>query len=320
MKQYPFNTFQDMWTYVSQLSVGFDIERLHSKLLLAKKDVEKIIGRDLYKKINDHFFSNNYNQEDEADEKYIRLNKLVPLLQGVVANFAVYRHYIWMVVDVSTAGVSQLSGDEKKPVTQSMSQEAKNDLIDSAWMFFDDLLIALDEEIDNLPEWAAIRNKRAALILFKTAADFNRVTGIETSSFFFELLYQIIEEIETENVKSRFNVEDITALDDKILYNLRKAVGYNTLSEAIMRFDYHLLPAPIRHDIDSEKSSRSRDKNAEYIKDKLKGYFSDKASGYYANATNIYDEITNEDSSSEEYQLPNSLENGNEEDPLMFVG
>jgi hypothetical protein len=319
MNKYPFNDFSDMSPSVSQLDISFELDGFHSKLLLAKKDVEKIIGAELYKKINEHFFSDNYNQENEADDNFIRLNKLVSLLQGVIANFAVYRQYIWLVMKVSTEGVSQRSGDEYKPVTQSMSQEAKNDLLESAWMFFDDLIVALDAEIDNIPEWKAIRDDKPKLQLIKTASEFSRVTGLDGNSFFFELLYPILEEIEIENVGSRFDVEDLSTLGDKILYNLKKAVGYDAISEAIFRFDYHLLPAPIRQDLDTEKTSRSRDKNAEFIKEKLKNHFSDKAKNYYTNASNLYDEKTNEDSSSEDYELPNSLHYGEEDDPVVYT-
>lgn len=283
-KPYPFDTFEDMWPYVSQIDASFDIERMHSRLLLAKKDVESIIGKSTYKLINDAF----WNDSTTADEKVE--NAFEPL-QGAISNFGLYRQYIWLVMKVSASGVTQRSSDEYKSVTQSMSTEAKNDLLNSANMFMDDLISVLDVGGDTFPEWQEIQSKKPQILLFTGVSDFDNVLKIGNSQFFYNLLLPKIEEIERVKVKSRFS--SIETITDDIKYNIRKAVAYDSMSEAIAQYDYHLLPEPVRHDLDRlstanyARSHSSADLNIPMLKTGLRGYYAEKASDYYKIASEI---------------------------------
>lgn len=318
-KPYPFNTFADMWPYVSQLDVEFDIDRMHSRLLLAKKDVESVIGESTYKLINDHFWAEQTEPEAEPEEgapTQEQLDELLGHLQGVMANFAVYRQYIWMVMRVSSDGISQRSGDEYKPVSQSMSQEAKNDLINSAWMFIDGLIKDLNKY--EVEEWVEYKTQVPILLLFSDTKEFNRYFVIDSNNYFFELLRPLIEEIENDKVKSRFNVQDISAIDDKILYNIKKAVAFDAMAEAVFRFDYHTLPAPIRHDIDRAGQTRGADKNSDFIKEKLKYHFATKAESYYKMANDQYAEKTATNRSEPDFNPTGEITYSEEADKFFF--
>ena len=228
-----------------------------------------------------------------------------------------------MVMRVSADGVTQRSGDEYKPVSQSMSQEAKNDLIDSANMFMDDLIIILDANIDDFPTWKAAKVLKPALKLFANAKEFNRYVNIKSSPYFFELMYQIIDEIEHDKVASRFTT--VEELDDKIAYNLRKAVAYDAMSEAVFQFDYHMLPEPVRHDIDKinatknfARSVTSADLNSPFIKDRLRAYYAEKAASFYKAATELKVEEQNTGLDTDQVPYQNII-NSSDDDKCVFA-
>lgn len=309
MKKYPFDTFADMWPYVSQLDVSFDIDRLHSRLLLAKKDIENVIGAETYKLVNDYFWEEPTEHESPTTAQ---LDELLSHLQGAMANFTIYRQYIWMVMKVSADGVTQRSGDEYKPVSQSMSQEAKKDLIDSATMFMDDLITFLDANIADFPTWGAVRETKPALKLFSNVNEFNRYTNYKSTPYFFELLYQIIDEIERDKVASRF--QTLAELDDTIKYNLRKAVAYDAMSEAVFQFDYQNLPEPIRQDIDKPNAT----KDSSFVKDRLRKHYAEKAATFYESATEL--NVEKQNTGLETDPVPyETIINSSDEDKCVFV-
>ena len=98
------------------------------------------------------------------------------------------------------------------------------------------------------------------------------------SAYFFNNSVFIIEEIQTEEIKSRLKAfPEIT--DDNMKFLIGKAIVYETLSRACKQLDYTELPRGIRNDIVKEINAKNG-KETE-IKNSLSAFFHNKAGSYF---------------------------------------
>lgn len=92
------------------------------------------------------------------------------------------------------------------------------------------------------------------------------------------------------------------------------------MSEAVYQFDYHMLPEPIRHDIDklSTAKASANTNNPAFVKDKLRVYYAAKAEDFYKSASelNIEKKSTGLSSDAVPYE---KMINSSPEDNVVFV-
>ena len=151
--KYPFKTTEELRNHFSGVDAGFEISNLNSGLRKAVSQVKDIVSSDVYTLMQNHYESSNYNQDGETDETYIRLNELVDYVQFPLAHFAFFFHFIWLQLRVGSDTLS-VTDKENTPYKYQHDQ-AKDELLESAYSGINDLYDFLNEKATKWTAWAA---------------------------------------------------------------------------------------------------------------------------------------------------------------------
>jgi hypothetical protein len=112
----------------------------------------------------------------------------------------------------------------------------------------------------------------------KSAAEFNKLYNINSSSYFYYNVADIMREVENENIKPRFK----EASDDTdMLWLVKKAIAFETMSIACQRLDYTELPKGIRNDIIKEIGASVNRNELGSVKGNLATMLHNKALEYF---------------------------------------
>lgn len=106
-------------------------------------------------------------------------------------------------------------------------------------------------------------------------SEFHAFYNIDSSSYFYYNSVFIQQEVENENIRPRFKEKPT---DNDMLYLVKKAIAFETMSIACQRLDYTELPKGIRNDIVKEVQGNKGD--AVSIKQALAVHLHNKAVEY----------------------------------------
>ena len=148
------DTATEIKPLISGITKGMELENISSSIKKAKSDIIDVVGEDIWELMINHYNDeDHYNQDNETNENYIRLNKLVKYIQDPLAHFALYRHFIWLIIRVSDTGVTVPDPDGERTAYKYLTDEAKNTLIANAWESINTLIEFLNKEATNYTEW-----------------------------------------------------------------------------------------------------------------------------------------------------------------------
>jgi hypothetical protein len=162
--KYPFATSEELKGVISHIDISFELENIHSSLLLAANEMKDIIGKDLWDLMINHYNSDNYEAEPEGEGEgeeeeeepipsYEQLDELVHLVQPALANFTMYHHFIWLQLRISNNSVTVIKGENETAAFKYQTDEAKDKLLLTAWVQINDLIDYLNEEATEWTEW-----------------------------------------------------------------------------------------------------------------------------------------------------------------------
>jgi hypothetical protein len=157
MVKIPFTDFAlEIKPLLSGVNITFELENIRSSIVDAIDDITDVVGQDIYDKAIVHYEdTTNYNQDDETDPRNIRLNDLVYRVQDSLINFAIYRHFIWLVLRIGNDGVTVKKNDSETTAYKYLTDEAKDALINSAWSKTSKLINFLNQQATAITIWAA---------------------------------------------------------------------------------------------------------------------------------------------------------------------
>ncbi|MBV5334364.1 MAG: hypothetical protein JZU49_00980 [Sulfuricurvum sp.] len=145
------------------------------------------------------------------------------------------------------------------------------------------LLNHMESNIADFTDYAATDQYKLRQTLFiKNAKEFQRYYGAVNSSYFFNNVVFIIEEVQNDEIAPRLkDFSEIT--DEKMKFLIGKAIAYETLSKACQQLDYTELPAGIRADVLKDTDTRTAKgmTTESDLKNSAAAYFHNKAAMYF---------------------------------------
>ncbi|MBI9052465.1 MAG: hypothetical protein JEY96_01525 [Bacteroidales bacterium] len=149
--------FKDVATEIkplmSGINVDFEFDNISSSIKKAKSDIIDVVGQDIWDLMINHYNSDNYKVDDQQNETFIRLDKLVKYIQDPLVHFGMYRHFIWLIIRVGNSGVTVKKSNDETTAYKYLTDEAKNDLISTAWESINTLIEFLNKEATQYTEW-----------------------------------------------------------------------------------------------------------------------------------------------------------------------
>ncbi len=217
--------------YVPGVSANLEMGALNSSAISARKQICKIITKDLWDQIKD---------DDKSDAK--------EFIKSAFGNLIMHKALIF---DVISKRMSGKEGDVYKYELETMRRQ----YIDNYFNSMDSLI----EELTENEEYSAKWESTSEYILLKdlkiqSTAEFNTYYGIDMSYLFFFRTISLQNEILLDGLSDVFQkAEDREDLTKKIKLALAQLV----VALALTRFDVIELPATIRSLFDEQKTSRS---------------------------------------------------------------
>ncbi len=222
--KYPFKDSEELKEVISHIDIAFDLENIHSSMLLAANDMKDIISREVWDLMINHYNSANYGAEEEGEgegegEDFIpsheQLDKLVHLVQPALANLCLYHHFIWLQLRISNNSVTVIKGENETAAFKYQTDEAKDKLLLTAWIQINDIIDFLEDNATAFTEWEASTTYKTDDIVYYETTFYKCITP-HTSG----------EEFEEENW------EDL--VDDAVAFHQWKlSEQYTELSQLI---------------------------------------------------------------------------------------
>lgn len=148
--KYPFQTGEDLKKAASQVNLNFDIDNIQSSLALAANDLKDVVSQAVWDKMIDYYNSGNYNPEGDSVN-----DKLVNAFLAPLANMAVWHHFIWLQLNISNSGITVTKSDHETAAYKYQTDEAKQKLLQSAWVETSNLIDFLNANATVWTPWAA---------------------------------------------------------------------------------------------------------------------------------------------------------------------
>lgn len=276
---YPFQNTAELKTVFSEIYVSTDFDSLKSSFVLAADEIKDVISDAMWDKMLLHYNSGDYGKTDT--EEQIRLNKLVDLTRIPFANFAIFHHFIWLTINVKDNSVTVVKSDSETTAYKYQTDEAKQKLLQTAWLGINNLIDFLDTEKANFSDWTdSDQYKELQEIIFDDHKDFNKNYGIDKSALFYIKVRSIILLIQEEEILPRIEGK-ISEIEDSILkIKIKRAVAFRTMARACLQLDYFNLPGSIRRSIDNEMTKKNTAKQSEFVQQKLSEVLDNQADSY----------------------------------------
>lgn len=134
--------------------------------------------------------------------------------------------------------------------------------------------------------------------LFDDYKQFNKILNIGNSSYVFSLLVPIINEIifttiepvlELTTIRSQLKYNTVSTTNQDILNRIRRFLAYKSLAEAMIMFDYSVIPEPYRKMLNNEFDKQNKDKAELNSREKLSALLRNKADMFYNDFENYLD-------------------------------
>lgn len=192
---------------------------------------------------------NAYNNDNLTE----RLTKLLPYAQAVVVNYGFNIFVPVGNISISEKGLHMHTEESLKPAPLWAKEELQNTLKDAAFFDLEALLMFLDENQNDYPEWvdsnAYSRNKS---LFIQYSKEFSEYYNIGNSYRTFVRLKSILKDVQEDKISTVLgedyyeelvekHLDEDTNPDDKnVLRKVKKALVYFTVADAC-----RLLPVEI---------------------------------------------------------------------------
>lgn len=182
--KYPFESNVRLKDYVSQLDLNLDFDNIKSSMERARSWMQNVMSPEVYNRMMEIYNAAVYVGRDH--EEY---NKITELSQPVMANMAIYFHFIWLQIRISNQGVTTYKSDDETTAFKYQSDEGKLALIETANVFLKELIEYLNENTETWSDWQPETNYtiddwvRFGGFFYKCAADHTsgNVFSVESS-------------------------------------------------------------------------------------------------------------------------------------------
>ena len=163
-----------------------DYLHISKALLLSKRKVLKITGKEIYNVALTHYLSDDYQHENPTEEQK-KLDQLVFWFQTVFLNFAYSKNMYKDTVLWNNSGINVVWSDEMRPATQETLNNLSESFDRDGYEFLDLLLEFLaDNDFSEFDD--SVELKRLNELFIKDAEEFSYYFNINNSvSYFFEI-------------------------------------------------------------------------------------------------------------------------------------
>lgn len=153
--EYPFVNFdEEIFPRVPGAHVANDINSIKPSFPIGKDRLVDVIGEDVWKLMIDHYNdTDNYNQSEQANSVYLRLDKLVSKCQDAMIQFVYYEHFIFLMLHINDTGITVIKNTEETTAYKYLTDEAKDKFIENAWTYTSMLLKFLNDEATRYTTW-----------------------------------------------------------------------------------------------------------------------------------------------------------------------
>lgn len=249
-----------------------------------------LIGQETYDLLKEYF-------ADEEFDKTTKKGIAVVFLRAALANLTAIPYFIFEA--------SQRNNTDNKLYRYQEDKQIEI-YLENAWTELNFLLNHLEANTEDFTAYAATDQFKLRQKLFiKNSREFKRFYGAVDSSYFFNNVVFIIEEVQNDEIKPRVKAfPEIT--DDNMKFLIGKAIAYETLARACQQLDYTELPSGIRADVLKDTDSRTAKGMVTEtdLKNSVAAFFRNKAAQYFLKI----EEANNAPRNSGVYTLPtNSL-------------
>ncbi|MGV8094509.1 MAG: hypothetical protein AB2L24_21860 [Mangrovibacterium sp.] len=260
-----FQHVSELRDFAPQMPTDSRIEALEAHYRPQYQKLINLIGTNTYDALKAFYV-------DNPDDSTSMKGKAVSFLRGALANLTAIPYFAF------EAG--QRNNTENKLYRYQEDKQIET-YLENAWTELNFLLDHLEANIAEFPVYAETEQYMLRQTLFiKNAREFKRYYGAVNSSYFFNNVVFIIEEIQNDEIKSR--VKTFPAIEsDKMKWVIGKAIAYETLARACIQLDYTELPAGIRADVQKDTDTRTIKITESDIKSGVAAYFRKEAGKYF---------------------------------------
>ncbi len=231
-----FNNTAAVKTFIRGIDASADISSFAPVYRPAAKKYINLIGQETYDMLKAYVATPP--QPTDADK-----DLAIEYTRGAIANLLAIS---WFTFD---AGRRNKTDEKLYRYQENLIADA---YLENAWAELDQLVLLLESGPEKFTDFAdSLLYKQREKLYIKDAADFNKYYNIDSSSYFYYNSIFIQVEVEKEKIASRFRTIET---DEELLYLIKKAIAFETVSIACQRFDYSELPKGIRNDISKEIS------------------------------------------------------------------
>lgn len=218
------------------VSMTSDFDVIKPFLLNAENNyLVKIIGKAQVDALKEDY------DGDTDDEDFLQA---IDLCQKIISNFGYYYALPILSVSVGSSGVQVFSNQDTKQAFQWQVTDLRDSLQGLGFSGIEDLLIFLESNPEDFPEYAAseefLRNKQ---YLITTAGEFSRYFNIDESRYVFQAIAYLMKRVEDQviakNIGSSFysslKEADLSENKQYLVDNyLKPGLALLTASKAIM--------------------------------------------------------------------------------------
>lgn len=276
----PFTTSAELKDAMSGVDLALDLENIKSSLDRVPNDLIEVIGLTVYNEMIAH-----YTEPKTVDTEV--WDELVTLCRKAMFPMALYKHFIWLQVRVSNAGVTTMKGQNETTAYKYQTDEAKESLLDSWGDFVSQIIDHLNASKDVITQWPLTTQYAAqSKKLFSGYRDFCRVANIRPAdAAYYIRVSDIINDVTADEVETI--IDDISALEatDKKLRKAQKFVMYRVLSLSAIQFDISAMPKPMRQVMINEMNGKNG-QSFDYVKGKLSGFYKQEAENWLQKLSN----------------------------------
>ncbi|MBQ9474655.1 MAG: hypothetical protein IJU69_00155 [Bacteroidales bacterium] len=232
-----FSSFAELSKYAEGLTADTPYAELHPSIRTTGAEIVKLISQPVYDAIAGYAAL-----EHPTDAQAAALE----LLRTAMAAGAQYRFAIFSAVkkNGSEASLYKYQHEEMKDHYQS-----------AYWTAIDGLLDWLDENSDTGGYAGSAQYRERQALPVKSAAEFNRYYGIDSSSLFYSKVLFLIRQVWASRIAP---VVGAHTDNEDIMEAARTALCYAVMAKAVMHFDITELPRSIRWDYNHEYTKASQ--------------------------------------------------------------
>lgn len=238
---------------------SFDFKRMGPASTKATNDVRKLIGKETFAELEAFLQTDDFdtpNTDEKAQKK-----QAVEYLAGALYNKAMYHHFIWLMLRVSSNSVSVMKSQDEQTISKGQMIEAKESLLEFSYTATGDLVEHLSEYPDTFTTWIASEQyTQTQGLLFSGFRELGDYAGMAVHAVFFYNGRHILNEILLSQVKSRFGsvaelltpTGDDAEPDSLLIADVKRAVAREWIARAATELPVDLMPETLRQSIDKE--------------------------------------------------------------------